>query len=313
MALKGHLANSMRVFKYDDVFGHYSLVPDESGAFPPRRRRLLFLLIVITSFSAGVLVTTLLQSLSFSRSLSPPLAHQEVPAFSSVTRQFSYNRTFGADPLEDSSTEDAWDSIVPRELFLQAWRSFGLSASSKLSLTVMALLAAYLVGQGTVRLGKESTEYYTISVMHQLHCLVGVLSSEAFIQGSLAPYSYAPYVHQACNRISSFADIAHPRALFQWAIHQGFYTAVHAEPAAVTDDLQREFPHVRHCFDYIRQALMCSADATLEPVNADLGGVTGWDGTHVCRDFGSLAQWAEDHRTNNLRGFRHKTHHGNHG
>lgn len=61
---------------------------------------------------------------------------------------------------------------------------------------------------------------------------------------------------------------------------------------------------------------MCSADATLEPVDPVLGGVTGWNGTHVCRDFGSLAAWAEDHRTNNLKGFRqgHKdeSHHHSH-
>ena len=63
-------------------------------------------------------------------------------------------------------------------------------------------------------------------------------------------------------------------------------------------------PHIRHCFDYIRQALMCSADATLEPVDAVLGGVTGWSGIHVCRDFSELAAWAESHRVNNLRGFR---------
>lgn len=58
---------------------------------------------------------------------------------------------------------------------------------------------------------------------------------------------------------------------------------------------------------------MCSTDATLEPVDPVLGGVTGWNGTHVCRDFGSLAAWAEGHRTNNLKGFREgheaKSHH----
>jgi hypothetical protein len=55
---------------------------------------------------------------------------------------------------------------------------------------------------------------------------------------------------------------------------------------------------------------MCSADATLEPVDPALGGVTGWNGTHTCRDFGALTTWAEKHRVNNLKGFResHESH-----
>jgi hypothetical protein len=61
---------------------------------------------------------------------------------------------------------------------------------------------------------------------------------------------------------------------------------------------------MRHCFDYLRQTLMCAADATLEPVDPALGGVTGWGTARVCRDYGALAAWAEAHRVNNLHGFR---------
>ena len=41
--------------------------------------------------------------------------------------------------------------------------------------------------------------------------------------------------------------------------------------------------HARHCFDYLRQSLLCLADTNLEPYNYTLDGVTGW-GRKTCRD-----------------------------
>ncbi|KAI2614926.1 hypothetical protein GGR54DRAFT_324394 [Hypoxylon sp. NC1633] len=49
--------------------------------------------------------------------------------------------------------------------------------------------------------------------------------------------------------------------------------------------------HVRHCIDYIRQALMCHADTNLEPIEEDVGGATGWASEHKCRDFARLRDW----------------------
>jgi hypothetical protein len=48
--------------------------------------------------------------------------------------------------------------------------------------------------------------------------------------------------------------------------------------------------HIRHCFDYLRQSLICAADSNLEPVHLDLGGVTGWSSARVCRDHQRLAE-----------------------
>ncbi|KAI8627284.1 hypothetical protein F5Y19DRAFT_477498 [Xylariaceae sp. FL1651] len=203
-----------------------------------RLGRLSLLLIIIVSFSAGVIATNLIHFFESSHSgpkspfANAPPSTEGTPDFPYLIRTFSYNRTFGADPAQNKFTEDAWDSLVP-------------------------------LGQGTVKLSNGTSQVYTLSIMHQLHCL--------------------------------------------WSIHESFYTALHAHPEDV--DMQ-DFPHIRHCFDYVRQSIMCSADVTLEPVDLALGGVTGWDGKHICRDFGSVTAWAEDHRTNNLRGFReaHKAH-----
>ncbi|CAG8971171.1 hypothetical protein HYALB_00010171 [Hymenoscyphus albidus] len=49
-------------------------------------------------------------------------------------------------------------------------------------------------------------------------------------------------------------------------------------------DLQMKPPHVKHCIEYMRQALMCNADTTLEPIDDELGGVTGFGNKRKCRD-----------------------------
>ncbi|OMP82637.1 hypothetical protein BK809_0006947 [Diplodia seriata] len=59
-------------------------------------------------------------------------------------------------------------------------------------------------------------------------------------------------------------------------------------------------PHITHCFDFIRQALVCFADATLEPFLEEDGvtlqprGSSGWGVTHKCRNFDALVDWAQE-------------------
>jgi len=60
--------------------------------------------------------------------------------------------------------------------------------------------------------------------------------------------------------------------------------------------------HVQHCFDYLRQALLCAADQTLEERNDDISGVRGWGARHQCRDFGALKSWTENHRYSDEQG-----------
>ncbi|KAH4029317.1 hypothetical protein HBH70_238430 [Parastagonospora nodorum] len=46
--------------------------------------------------------------------------------------------------------------------------------------------------------------------------------------------------------------------------------------------------HMIHCFDYMRQAILCSADMALEGLETTFpdhnGGSDGWDSKHVCKD-----------------------------
>ncbi|EGX44190.1 hypothetical protein AOL_s00210g62 [Orbilia oligospora ATCC 24927] len=50
--------------------------------------------------------------------------------------------------------------------------------------------------------------------------------------------------------------------------------------------------HTAHCFNYIRQGLMCSADVTLEG-KTDAG--PGEGSEHECVDYDALLEWANNH------------------
>ncbi|RDW69901.1 hypothetical protein BP5796_08298 [Coleophoma crateriformis] len=58
--------------------------------------------------------------------------------------------------------------------------------------------------------------------------------------------------------------------------------------------------HMIHCFDYMRQAIMCSADMALEGLETTFpdhnGGSDGWDSKHVCRDYSQVINYLESVR-----------------
>jgi hypothetical protein len=59
--------------------------------------------------------------------------------------------------------------------------------------------------------------------------------------------------------------------------------------------------HTDHCFNYLRSALMCASDTTLEgQAQSDLQkGAHGTDGTgavHNCRNYDEVYAWAENRR-----------------
>lgn len=64
--------------------------------------------------------------------------------------------------------------------------------------------------------------------------------------------------------------------------------------------------HIYHCFDYIRQAIMCNGDTTLERMRKVDGklvrGVDGWGVEHECRDFDAIYAYAAAHRSRNITG-----------
>ncbi|KAI0521164.1 hypothetical protein F5B22DRAFT_644412 [Xylaria bambusicola] len=114
-------------------------------------------------------------------------------------------------------------------------------------------------GRGFVQVNISGRQgRYCVSAFHQLHCL------DMLRHGYYAATNLGRRKHD--------------------------YTSADTLRRSLHDD------HVQHCFDYLRQALMCSADPTLELRNASIGGVTGWGSMHQCRDFGALQLWTESNR-----------------
>ena len=64
---------------------------------------------------------------------------------------------------------------------------------------------------------------------------------------------------------------------------------------------EHKLKHNDHCFNYLRNAVMCAADTTLEPREEEEGskGVIPGEGVaHTCRDWTQVDNWTEiRHRT----------------
>lgn len=117
-----------------------------------------------------------------------------------------------------------------------------------------------------------AAEEYTIALYHQLHCLAAIKSKMSRLQDWYAGDSDNEYLKFALGE-DQVAD-----------------------------------QHIYHCFDYLRQTLLCHGDMTLEgarQVRTETGhettvrGVDGWGVVHACRDPASIYAFAEAHRSHN--------------
>ena len=75
-------------------------------------------------------------------------------------------------------------------------------------------------------------------------------------------------------------------------------------------DIHKEDPeHITHCFDYIRQGIMCAGDTSLEHAMKEDGkivpDVDGWGVEHECRDFSAICEWAKENRSWDRKGILH--------
>ena len=115
-----------------------------------------------------------------------------------------------------------------------------------------------------------AAEEYTLSVFHQLHCLAAIKSK--------------------MSRLQDWYKGENDREYLRFALGEEH----------IGDE------HVYHCFDYIRQAIMCAGDTALERARTVDGrvvrGVDGWGVEHRCRDWDAIFMWAEEHRSGDLEG-----------
>ncbi|KAK2601508.1 hypothetical protein N8I77_010955 [Diaporthe amygdali] len=67
------------------------------------------------------------------------------------------------------------------------------------------------------------------------------------------------------------------------------------------EEIKGDIGHYSHCFDFLRQAIMCAGDTTLEgvqhsenPLIKNTQGADGWGATHNCRNWDDIKTWAKE-------------------
>lgn len=68
----------------------------------------------------------------------------------------------------------------------------------------------------------------------------------------------------------------------------------HMASAATPTNNRTDSHHVKHCFEYLRQSLMCLADTNFERLDLATGGVSGWHSERTCADFQGVVAWANE-------------------
>ncbi|KAI1174109.1 hypothetical protein F4777DRAFT_409996 [Nemania sp. FL0916] len=73
-------------------------------------------------------------------------------------------------------------------------------------------------------------------------------------------------------------------------LHCLSYIVDHYQQGYAGTNLTEEVAHhSAHCFDYLRQSIMCSADTNLE---GDTETGPGWGSDHICADYDAVLEWA---------------------
>lgn len=88
----------------------------------------------------------------------------------------------------------------------------------------------------------------------------------------------------------------------QYTIRRAYYSTAKTGQLEDFDFGRDRKQHTGHCFEYLRQSIMCSADSSVEPA-ANVEGFLGWGFPRQCRDFGELRDWTEDSRAFDGHGF----------
>lgn len=146
----------------------------------------------------------------------------------------------------------------------------------------------------TIENDPEEAEIYSLSVLHQLHCLVGI-----------PPKLYNPtrraltFGHCGCTCTCTC------NVLYSYST-QGVIRDVIKKYEKHDKSRFAGRGHEYHCIDYIRQSIMCSGDMTLDYAelheDGTRRGFSGANSTHQCRDWDAIVHWAEENREGDKKG-----------
>ncbi|KAK6860976.1 hypothetical protein PG995_004612 [Apiospora arundinis] len=79
----------------------------------------------------------------------------------------------------------------------------------------------------------------------------------------------------------------------------GLHCLEHIRKNLIQGELDIESWHIQHCFNHLRQSLMCNVDLKLNAMEGD--DLQGLDNeAHVCRDFDAIVGWVDANRWDNF-------------
>ncbi|KAF1981738.1 hypothetical protein K402DRAFT_457833 [Aulographum hederae CBS 113979] len=146
-----------------------------------------------------------------------------------------------------------------------------------------ALVPVYRGGESTPQ--APAPGVYSLSVFHQLHCLV-----------SSKPRKVSTHSLRSVQYLSEM------KRSLRW----GYDVATKRDNLTALEESQvrnlgRTLYHMGHCGEYLRKSAMCSGDMALEPADIFAGGTkaqtSDWETTwHQCRNWGEIFGFAERFR-----------------
>ncbi|KAJ4291108.1 hypothetical protein N0V90_010306 [Kalmusia sp. IMI 367209] len=139
----------------------------------------------------------------------------------------------------------------------QAWYQNDTFTGSPSAHTEKAWEELIPLGRGFVIHPRLAPVQKAIAAYHQIHCLHGI---------RIAYYTRINELHKLQNPL----------------LGNRFLEELGADAHA---------HHVDHCFEYLRQALICAADSNLEDVD-ETGEAKGWGEKRVCRNYEELTKWS---------------------
>ncbi|TDZ33787.1 Oxidase ustYa [Colletotrichum spinosum] len=104
---------------------------------------------------------------------------------------------------------------------------------------------------------------------------------------------YSPGMDRSLPKQRALISVFHQLhcLVSQYMARSGYFAARDGDVSTVNTT------HLSHCWDYLRQSIMCAGDTTLEWLPPNGVGSTGWGYQHTCRDYEALYIYAEQHRS----------------
>ncbi|KAF5848621.1 hypothetical protein GGP41_009746 [Bipolaris sorokiniana] len=161
----------------------------------------------------------------------------------------------------------------------------------------------------TVFAPEEPTDFWSKETQHAWLSIVPEGLGYVEVKNA-SEYSNLPHpIHDYPNQTVFTTSVTHQLHCL-YTILEAYNTMklTVASPASV-DPIKKPW-HINHCFEYIRQAIMCAGDVALEGAatsfpggehGQDLGGSDGWDAKHVCKDYGQVYEYLERETINHMK------------